>query len=105
VKPGLVVRARFAVAIVIGWGATTLVGISTALAAPNCNGFFSNSDGSWTPTHPILIGTPTSQTQIGPGDRLRAGAPGLSGRIGRYLDVHSRLGATAVQPLRIPKMP
>jgi hypothetical protein len=98
-------RPGCAAAIVIAWTAISFAGMSTAVAAPGCSSFFSNADGSWTPTHPILIGAPTSQTQIVPGDRLRAGAPGLSGRLGRYLDVHCRLGATVVRPLRIPKTP
>jgi hypothetical protein len=98
-------RTRLAAAIVTGWGAVALIGTSTALAETGCNGFFNNSDGSWTPTHIIVLGSPTSQVQVGPNDRLRAGAPGLSGRLGYYLDVHCRLGATAPQPLRIPKMP
>jgi hypothetical protein len=75
------------------------------MAEPNCNEFFSNSDGSWSPSHPIVIGGPTSQTQIGPSDHFRARDPGLGGRIARSLDVHCRLGATAVRPLGIPRVP
>jgi hypothetical protein len=97
------VRAGFAAALVTG--AIALGGPSPALAAPNCNEFFNNSDGSWTPSHPIIFATPTSQTQIGPSDRFRAGAPGFNGRLGHYLDVRCRLGAGVVQPLGIPKMP
>jgi hypothetical protein len=53
---------------------------SAALAAPNCTDFFFNSDGSWSPTHPILIAGPTSQTQVTPSDKFR---PPRHARIGR----------------------
>jgi hypothetical protein len=86
-------------------GASLLGGASKASAAPNCSNFFSNADGSWTPTHPILMASPTSQTQLEPGDRLRANAPGLGGRIGRYLDTHCRSSRAAVGPGRIPTVP
>ena len=103
-RPGFT-RPGFAVAVVIGSMAAAFVGTSAALADPGCNSFFNNPDGSWTPTHPILIGSPTSQTQIMPSDRLRAGAPGVSGRIGAFLDTHCRLGGNVIHPVRIPKMP
>jgi hypothetical protein len=80
-------------------------GLSSADAAIGCSNFFSNFDGSWSPTHPILFAAPTSQVQLVPSDRLRAGAPGLSGRLGRYLDRHCRLGAAVVRPTGIPKVP
>jgi hypothetical protein len=89
----------------IALGADAIGGVSAALAAPNCSNFFSNADGSWTPTHPILMAGPASQTQLSPGDRLRAGAPGLGGRIGRYLDTHCRFARSAVGPGRIPLVP
>ena len=94
-----------AAAILIALGAAAFFGASTAQAEPSCNDFFNNPDGSWTPTHIIVVGSPTSQTQVGPGDRLIAGTPGVKGRLGNYLDVHCRLGATVVRPLRIPKTP
>jgi hypothetical protein len=78
---------------------------STALAEPNCSNFFSSSDGSWTPTHQILMAGPVSQTLVGPGDRFRAGAPGLGGRIGRYLDAHCRFSRASVGPRGIPANP
>jgi hypothetical protein len=37
---------------------------------------FNNANAAWTSTHPILMAAPTSQQQLMPGDRLRAGAPG-----------------------------
>jgi hypothetical protein len=98
-------RLGFAVAVGIGWAAVSLMGISTALAEPNCNGFFGNSDGSWTPTHPIMIGSPTAQTQLMPGERLHDGDPGVRGRVGHYLNVHCRLGGNTVRALGIPQMP
>jgi hypothetical protein len=97
-------RAYAAFSVIMS-GASLLCGVSTALAAPNCSNFFSNADGSWTPTHPILMAGQTSQTRLEPGDRLRAGAPGLSGRIGRYLDTHCRSSRAAVGPGRIPTVP
>lgn len=98
-------RAGLAAALVTGWITATLAGTSATMAEPNCNEFFSNSDGSWSPSHPIVITGPTSQTQVGPGDHFRAGDPGLGGRIAHSLDVHCRLGATAVRPLGIPRVP
>lgn len=86
-------------AVVIGW---TCAGLFPSIAAPNCNGFFANSDGSWSPTHVFVIGGAASPTEINPTDRLRAGAPGFNGRLARYLDTHCRAGGAA---LRIPKMP
>jgi hypothetical protein len=98
-------RSGFAVAVVIGCAATAIAGTSAALADPGCNSFFNNPDGSWTPTHPIMIGSPTSQTQLMPSDRLRAGAPGVRGRLGAFLDTHCRLGGNVVRAVGIPKMP
>src|ERR1700744_2860187 len=94
-----------AAAILIVLGAAASFVISAAQAEPNCNGFFNNPDGSWTPTHIIVVGSPTSQTQVGPGDRLIAGTPGVKGRLGSYLDIHCRLGGNAVRPIGIPKIP
>lgn len=105
VKRDLATRCGFAAAILVGWIAVTLAGTSAAMADPNCNEFFSNSDGSWSPSHPIVIGGPTSQTQIGPSDRFRTGDPGLGGRIARSLNAHCRQGAAAVRPLGIPRTP
>ena len=51
-----------AAASLIVLGAAVFTGISAAQAEPNCNGFFNNPDGSWTPTHIIVVGSPTSQT-------------------------------------------
>jgi hypothetical protein len=60
---------------------------SSASAMPACTDFFyNNADGSWSPTHLILMGSPTSQTQLFPSDKLRAGMPGLAGRMGAYLN-------------------
>jgi hypothetical protein len=98
-------RSGFALAVVIGSMAAAFAGTSAALADPSCNSFFRNSDGSWTATHPIVFGSPTSQTTIVPSDRLRTGAPGVSGRIGYFLDTHCRLGGNVVRAMRIPKNP
>jgi hypothetical protein len=104
VQPGMQASLRFCMAL----GAVTLgtcaLG-STAVAAPNCSNFFSNSDGSWTPTHQILMAGPTSQMLVGPGDRFRAGTPGVGGRIGRYLDAHCRFSRASVGPRGIPANP
>jgi hypothetical protein len=98
-------KAAFAAAAIAVLGAVASTGISAAQAEPNCNGFFNNPDGSWTPTHIIVVGSPTSQTQVGPGDRLIAGTPGVKGRLGNYLDTHCRLGGNAVRPIGIPRVP
>jgi len=104
--PDVQARLRIYAALsVIMSGASLLGGASAASAAANCSNFFSNADGSWTPTHPILMAGPTSQTPLEPGDRLRAGAPSLGGRIGRYLDTHCRSSRAAVGPGRIPTVP
>jgi hypothetical protein len=97
------VRAGFVAVLAVG--AATLAGISPASAEPNCNEFFNNSDGSWSPTHPIVLASPTSQMTIGPSDRFRPGIPGVNGRIGYYLDTHCRIGAPAARSLGIPKSP
>jgi len=78
---------------------------SAALAAPNCTDFFFNSDGSWSPTHPILIAGPTSQTQVMPSDKFRPGMPGLGGRIAASLNASCRYARTSVGPRNIPKVP
>lgn len=89
----------------IGWAAASLIGISTAVAETSCNGFFNNSDGSWTPTHPIMIGAPTSQTQLMPSDRLRDGDPGVKGSVAHFLNLHCRAGGITGRALNIPQMP
>jgi hypothetical protein len=77
---------------------------SPAHAGPNCSNFFYNMDGSWSPTHPIMMTGPTTETMVGPSDRFRPGMPGLAGRIGGYLTTHCRnMSMTAGQ--RIPRVP
>lgn len=98
-------RAGIAAVCVVGCLTVALIGTPAALADPGCNGFFNNSDGSWSPTHPIMIGSPTAQTQLMPSDRLRPGAPGVYGRVGNYLDVHCRLGGNAGRASLIPRSP
>jgi hypothetical protein len=61
---------------------------TSAQAAPSCTDFFYNMDGTWSPTHPIMMAGPTSETTIGPGEKFRRGMPGLGGRLGFYLDTH-----------------
>jgi hypothetical protein len=104
VRPRVQANLRFCMTLGAIALATCALG-STALAAPNCSDFFSSSDGSWTPTHQILIAGPVSQTLVGPGNRFRAGAPGLSGRIGRYLDARCRFSRASVGPRGIPANP
>jgi hypothetical protein len=89
--------------VVIALGSSALG--TAAFAGANCSEFFSNSDGSWSPTHPIVLASPTSQAIIGPSDRFRAGVPGMSGRIGRYLDVRCRPSRAAVGVRAIPRTP
>jgi hypothetical protein len=81
------------------------LGNSGALAAPNCAEFFYNSDGSWSPTHPIVIGSPTGQTQMMPSDKFRPDMPGLGGRIANSLNASCRYSRTFVGPQNIPKVP
>jgi hypothetical protein len=78
---------------------------SAALAAPNCAEFFSNADGSWSPTHPILIAGATSQTQIMPSDKFRPGMPGLAGRIAASLNHNCRYARSPSGPRNIPRVP
>ena len=85
-------------------GVVTLGGLLTAHADPDCNGFVSNSDGSWTPFRPTVIGALASQIQIMPNDRIRAVEAGLRGRVARDLDAWCRRGL-AGGPLGIPKNP
>ncbi|WP_157809918.1 hypothetical protein [Bradyrhizobium canariense] len=77
---------------------------SSAQAAPNCSEFFYNMDGSWSPTHPIMMTSPTAETMVGPSDKFRPGMPGLAGRIGGYLNVHCRNMGLSTGP-RIPRSP
>jgi hypothetical protein len=77
---------------------------SAAVALPDCHNFFYNPDGSWSPTHNIVIASPTSQTLVGPNDRFRAGMPGLAGRIGASLTANCRYMATSAKT-RIPLRP
>jgi hypothetical protein len=75
---------------------------SAALAAPNCNSFFYNADGSWSSTHVIVIAGPASQTIIGPADKLRRGTPGLFGRIAASLDANCHFMVPARGIPRVP---
>ena len=78
---------------------------SPASATPNCANFFYNSDDSWSPTHPILFEGPTSRTQVMPSDKLRAGTPGIGGRIAASLNANCRYARTSAGPQNIPKVP
>ena len=75
-----------------------------ALAAPNCTDFFYNMDGSWSPTHPIMIVSPASQTMIVPADKFRRGMPGLAGRIAASLSANCRFMVPSTER-RIPRVP
>jgi hypothetical protein len=77
---------------------------SAAFALPDCHSFFYNPDGSWSPTHNIVMAGPTSQTLIGPTDRFRAGMPGMAGTIGASLNTNCRYMATSPRT-RIPVTP
>jgi hypothetical protein len=71
---------------------------SSASAMPACTDFFyNNADASWSPTHLILMESATSQTQLFPSDKLRAGMPGLAGRIGAYLNKNCRNEAPSMR--------
>ncbi len=86
--------------------AMTICGVTTpALAAPNCNSFFSNADGSWSPTHPIVIAGPASQAVITPSDKFQSWMPGLAGRIARSLNVHCRYQRAQIGVHNIPRIP
>jgi hypothetical protein len=76
-----------------------------ALAIPNCNDFFFNPDGSWSPTHPILVAGRSWQTQLLPSDKLRSELPGVQGHIARYLNTRCRFVRSRVSPHRIPMIP
>jgi hypothetical protein len=76
----------------------------SARALPNCSEFFYNMDGTWSPTHPIMMAGPTSQTTIGPSDKLGPGMPGLAGRLGAYLN--AKCAAMRPSAARsIPRLP
>jgi hypothetical protein len=79
--------------------------ISPASAMPNCTDYFPNPDGSWSPTHPILVASPSSQTQLLPSDKLRSDLPGVRGRFSRYLNARCRFVRPSVGPQRIPLNP
>jgi hypothetical protein len=89
-----------AIACVLGASSTP-----AARAAPNCAEFFYNSDGSWSPTHPIVIAGPTSQTQVMPSDKFRPDMPGLGGRIAASLNANCREAKAFVGARNIPKIP
>ena len=81
------------------------LGSPAALAAPTCAEFFSNSDGSWSPTHPIIVAGPASETRIMPSDRFRADMPGLAGRIAASLNANCRNEKMPSVLRRIPRVP
>ena len=76
-----------------------------AVAGPNCAEFFSNPDGSWSPTHPIVVEGPSSQTPIMPSDKFRLGMPGLAGGIAASLNHHCRYERAPSTLHGIPKRP
>jgi hypothetical protein len=96
-------KAKIQVGFVIG-GLSLCAMTQAALAAPNCTNFFYNMDGSWSPTHPIMIAGPTSQTMIVPADEFRRGMPGLPGRIAASLSANCRFMVPSTER-RIPRVP
>jgi hypothetical protein len=78
---------------------------SPALAGPNCSSFFANADGSWSPTHPFMFATPTSETQLMPSDRILPQMTGAQGVLARYLNARCRFERPTVGPGRIPLIP
>jgi hypothetical protein len=96
-------KAKIQVALVIG-GLALCATTQAALAAPDCTNFFYNMDGSWSPTHPIVIASPTSQTMIVPADKFRRGMPGLAGRIAASLNANCRFMVPSTER-RIPRVP
>jgi hypothetical protein len=96
-------KAKIQVALVMG-GLALCATTQAALAAPDCTNFFYNMDGSWSPTHPIVIASPTSQTMIVPADKFRRGMPGLAGRIAGSLNANCRFMVPSTER-RIPRVP
>jgi hypothetical protein len=78
---------------------------SAALAALNCNEYFHNPDGSWSPTHPIVIVGLTGQRTVMPGDKFCQNMLGLYGRIASSLNASCRSERRFVGPRNIPRMP
>jgi hypothetical protein len=79
--------------------------IAPASAGPNCASFISNADGSWSPTHPFMYATPTSQTQLMPSDKMIPQMTGAAGRLARYLNARCRSERSTVGAGRIPLNP
>ena len=79
--------------------------ISPASADPSCASFMSNADGSWSPTHPYLFATPTTQTELVPSDKMLPNMPGAAGRLARYLNAQCRSERSTVSAGRIPRIP
>ena len=79
--------------------------LSPVSAMPDCSDFFYDSDGEWSPTHPIIIAGPSSQTQLLPSDKLRSEFRGVQGHVGRYLNARCRFVRLSVGPRRIPLNP
>jgi hypothetical protein len=93
--------------LLIGYG-MLLMTATAALAAsegPDCGSFFYNADGSWSPTHPYMIATPTSQTLLTPSEKLRPNLPGAQGWVARYLNAQCRFEQSTVSGRRIPLVP
>ncbi len=63
-----------------------------AFAAPSyaqglsCSDFHQNQDGSWSANHPVAIGGPNGQVQIGPGVAFRPGAAFMGVDLGATLN-------------------
>ena len=95
-------KAKIQIGLVIG--GLTLCDDAVALAAPSCTDFFYNMDGSWSPTHPIMIASPASQTMIVPAHKFRRGMPGLAGRIAASLSANCRFMGPSTER-RIPRVP
>ena len=91
--------------VLIGSGMLLLSAMSPASAGPNCASFISNTDGSWSPTHPFMFATPTSQTQLMPSDRMLPQMPGARGHLARYLNASCRSERASVGVRRIPLNP
>jgi len=79
--------------------------IAPVSAEPSCASFMSNADGSWSPTHPYLYATPTTQTELVPSDKMLPNMPGAAGRLARYLEARCRTERSTVSAGRIPRIP
>ncbi len=82
----------------IALAALSLTTALAASAAPNCASFVSNADGSWSPTHPYMFATPTSQTQLMPSDKM---LPQMPAPQGVSPAISTRAADPSAQPLAL----